>query len=362
MNRAKIYFPALDGLRFIAFLLVFLHHVTFYLSPELANNFFWKYFRNNGWVGVDIFFVLTGFLITYLLLIERGNQQKFSLFNFLKRRIFRIFPLYYFSIFLYFFIAPWIYQNSSPRFFTNINYDSLIWHLFFLGNWHISFHGYGDLRGISQLWAISLDFQFYLSWPIILLFLKNFRASLITTLILISLAVSTRIYLKILGVDHPGIYVNTFARLDTFLFGALLGFTYFYKPEITEKLKKFITLPFQIFYILFFITYLYFANSNNIFYIRNGIVGYLITGFLSTLIILFLIKTNSYFTNILNSKILIYLGKLGFGLYIFHIFSLEIYCYLFNLSNYLLPPLSLTTTILLAVIFNQLFKLFRFVK
>src|SRR3989344_8628341 len=107
----KIYLPSLDGLRFLAFLLVFLHHTTFYINPALAQNFLLIFFNKHGWIGVDIFFVLTGFLITLLMLDERDKNGHFSIKNFLIRRALRIWPLYYLSILVGFFLVPILYSN-----------------------------------------------------------------------------------------------------------------------------------------------------------------------------------------------------------------------------------------------------------
>src|SRR5579872_3871567 len=86
----RLYFPALDGLRFLAFLLVFLHHSIFYSSPNLVLNFFLIAIEKNGWLGVDLFFILSGFLITTLLLKERQEFGKYNLKSFWIRRALRI--------------------------------------------------------------------------------------------------------------------------------------------------------------------------------------------------------------------------------------------------------------------------------
>src|SRR5688500_5665020 len=101
------YFPAVDGLRFFAFFIVFLHHTLLNISSTnpLLNGFL-VIIQKNGWVGVDLFFVLSGFLITMLLLKERQKFGRYSLRNFWIRRSLRIWPLYFLGLLFGFFIFP----------------------------------------------------------------------------------------------------------------------------------------------------------------------------------------------------------------------------------------------------------------
>lgn len=356
----KLYFPALDGLRFFAFLLVFLHHVTFYISDSA--NFFWQFFNKNGWIGVDIFFVLTGFLVTILLLEERAKFGKFSIKEFLKRRAFRIFPLYFLAILVGFFIVPFIFEgwfgiNYLPNNFSNQLQRNLPWYLVFLGNWNSAIFGYGDLRAISQLWAISLDLQFYLLWPLALLFLKSFRSSLIFGVVVILVAILTRAYLISSGVNHPGIYTNTFARLDTFAIGVLLAQILFYKPNILEKLNKFYSSFFQILLLVSTVIFLYLTTAENRLAIRHGIFGYLVISLISSYFILVCIKTNSFLVKVFNLKVFKFLGKISFGLYVWHILSLEMVYYLFKINNSILVPIiAFPILILLAYLSYNFFE------
>ena len=265
MKPTKLYFPALDGLRFFAFFFVFLHHVTFYLREDISKNIFWKFFQDNGWVGVDMFFVLTGFLVTLLLLEERKVNGQFSFKDFILRRILRIWPLYFLALSVGLAIAM---VNGLK-----INFP---WHLVFLGNWGIVLNGYGASRHVSQLWAISVDQQFYILWPLLLLFLKNFKNSLFVAIIIILSSILLRMFLVNSRIQHPAIYVNTFARLDTFMFGSILGFVLFYKPNFLKKIKNLFSPIFQILSITGLVIFLYFVSLENRLAIRNGVFGYLV--------------------------------------------------------------------------------------
>lgn len=348
----KPYFPALDGLRFIAFLAVFLHHATFYMDGDFSENEVWKFFRYSGWVGVDIFFVLTGFLITILLLHERENFGKFSIKHFWYRRILRIWPLYYLAFMVGFFVAPFmfstVFSNSGFIAISNQEVDNTaIWYLSFLGNWSVVLQGYGELRSITQLWAISVDQQFYILWPLVLLFVTGIRSSLFIGLLFILGAVAIRFFLTQIGTQHPGIYVHTSARLDSFVIGALLAQMLFYKPTWIDKFKWFYSLMFQVLSIIVLVTLLYFSHQQEHFAIRNGIYGYLVIALIISYLILVCIKTNTFLVKILSSTPFIYLGKISYGLYIWHILALEILFYSIGRTEYqlLIPILGLPLTI-----------------
>lgn len=357
----KLYFPALDGLRFVAFLLVFFHHVTFYIKGDVTKSPIWSFFRNNGWIGVDIFFVLTGFLVTILLLDERRIHKKFSIKGFTVRRILRIWPLYFLAILVGFFVIPYVFEhllaNSAVNHSQEIS-NNIPWYLFFLGNWNVVLHGYGSFRAISQLWAISVDQQFYILWPLLLLFMKNLKSSLIVCFFIILFSVGTRFYLVNTGVQHPGIYTNTFARLDTFMMGAILALILFYKPAFLDKFSKFYTSTFQILSIFLLGLFLYFSSLNNTFAIRNGVFGYLVISIISTYIILFCIKTNTFLVRSFSQKPMRYLGKISYGLYIWHIIVLEFLFYLLQNQDYdlFLIILGLPLVILLAHLSFKFFE------
>src|SRR5579884_1110409 len=227
LGQRSFYYPTLDGLRFFAFFLVFLHHAfEGWSSPNPVLNFFLIALEKNGWAGVDLFFVLSGFLITALLVKERQEFGSFSLKNFWIRRSLRIWPLYYLALIMGFFIIPFIHTHIFGITPPNININLILkeqtpFYFTLLGNWAVVLYNYPPFTNIAHLWTISLEEQFYLLWPLVLFFTKNFKKSFIAGLILILLAMAFRFYLALHGVRHPGIYVDTFARMDTLVLGSL---------------------------------------------------------------------------------------------------------------------------------------------
>jgi peptidoglycan/LPS O-acetylase OafA/YrhL len=360
-NKVK-YFPALDGFRFFAFMLVFFQHTTFYIKPELVNPILYKFFNNNGWVGVDIFFALSGFLVTYLFLLEREEHKYFSFKNFWIRRALRIMPLYYLAIVVGYFAAPFLYNLifniQIPNLEKTIS-TYLPWHMVFLGNWAEARFGWESLRGVSQLWAISVDQQFYLIWPLVLLLTRSFKSSIFASLLFITFAIVFRFYLVSTTTNHPGIYTNTFARMDTFAFGAIIAQVLFFKPEIFKKIKALFSLPALIILTISFILFLYYSSLDNRLAVRNGVWGYTFVGIFSSYYILYFLEDRSTLVKLFSNKILTYLGKISYGLYIWHILSLEILFYLIKdpKINLLIPFIGLPLTIFFAVITFHFFEL-----
>ena len=173
----KIHFENLDALRFFAFLSVFISHVALFLGFESNNssfNFIKKSFLIHGDLGVNFFFVLSGFLITFLLLTEKDKFSKIFLSHFYLRRVLRIWPLYFLTLILGFFVIYPLASSSLIHFpfLINEGYSFLPWYIFLGANIKIAFLGGGSVV-LAVLWSISVEEQFYLIWPIILSLLSR---------------------------------------------------------------------------------------------------------------------------------------------------------------------------------------------
>lgn len=326
LGQSSFYYPSLDGLRFFAFLLVFLHHAfEGWQSSNPLSNFFLIALEKNGWAGVDLFFVLSGFLITTLLVKERQQFGEFKLKDFWIRRALRIWPLYYLALILGLFVLPHIVLSSSnPAQITYTTIKQLPLYFTFLGNWAVVAFNYPPFANISHLWTISLEEQFYLLWPFILFFCKSFRKSFLAALSLIIFAMSFRFYLAIHGVTHPGIYVDTFARLDTLSFGALAALVFCYHPEKLHQIKKIFKLPIQLIVLvaLFLTLYKIYVFDPNL--IRNVVFGYTLIALFMLYFVLSALEVHTFFGKFLELKPLVYLGKISYGLYVWHILGLEL--------------------------------------
>lgn len=173
----KLFFPNLDGLRFFAFFAVFVNHAFACLgfsSQLVPFNFLIKHFLMNGDLGVSFFFVLSGFLITHLLLEEKESSHSIHIKNFYMRRVLRIWPLYFFIVFLGLILLPY-FSNSLPLHFpiaVNINKLNPLFYLSFTGNFDYLYNGIHNVL-IGVLWSVSVEEQFYLFWPLIIAFIPN---------------------------------------------------------------------------------------------------------------------------------------------------------------------------------------------
>lgn len=163
------YFENLDGLRFFCFLSVFFFHsfITDYESVKKSSVFY--FFKNtvfgNGFLGVNFFFVLSGFLITYLLIKEKKSNKNINIVNFWIRRVLRIWPLYFACVFYGFVIFPYtkIIAGGIP------NETASPWYyVAFISNFDYIHKGLPDAQGLGVLWSVSIEEQFYLVWPVIL--------------------------------------------------------------------------------------------------------------------------------------------------------------------------------------------------
>ena len=156
--------PALDGIRGLAILMVLFFHFTSYggWSP---NGFLEKaYFRaaTAGWAGVDLFFVLSGFLITGILFDTRNSGRFFQ--SFYARRILRIFPLYYAVLVVFFLVIPLLFDVGAD--YTQPQSDQ-VWYWTYLINVKFSIDGWGHFIYLGHFWSLAVEEQFYLLWPLV---------------------------------------------------------------------------------------------------------------------------------------------------------------------------------------------------
>jgi peptidoglycan/LPS O-acetylase OafA/YrhL len=217
--QARFHRPELDSLRFGAFLLVFLHHALphsadeFALGGPLAQVL--AAGARAGALGVDLFFVLSSYLITELLLRERRASGTLDIRAFYVRRALRIWPLYFFALFA---LAPAM-RLVDPRDTLPANYVAGF--ALLSGNWVCAFAGY-PASSFALLWSVSIEEQFYLVWPWLVRD-RVHRIGMFAYAMLI-VALATRVVLAATGVIHPGVWCNTLARLDPIAGGALLAF------------------------------------------------------------------------------------------------------------------------------------------
>jgi peptidoglycan/LPS O-acetylase OafA/YrhL len=218
----RFYFPELDVLRFFAFFAVFIHHwIGFYNEPGVLG-----VVGKAGAFGVDLFFTLSGYLITRLLLRERDETGDINLKAFYVRRTLRIWPLYYFSIALAFLLSQLpVSLTSAPPFVANVFAPMPPIGYFFMATFVYNFNFYGTLLTnpppfMAQLWSLSVEEQFYLFWPWFARYMPR-RRIVVVPILMIAVACVVRATVKF-GMDRL-LWNYTFARIDPIAVGILIA-------------------------------------------------------------------------------------------------------------------------------------------
>ncbi|MEJ2392759.1 MAG: acyltransferase [Gammaproteobacteria bacterium] len=214
----RSHMPQLDGVRGIAILWVILHNAALdnvgpSQSPLMSVI---DLLGQMGWVGVQLFFVLSGFLITGILLDGRGATNQFR--HFYARRTLRIFPLYYGFLCLAFVILPW----SGLVHWSQQEYDITVFYWSYLANWAQPFSQHNVF---PHLWSLAIEEQYYLLWPLLVVFLRK-RSLVYVCLGLIVTAILGRAYLVFNfepSFSSRAMYTFTFARWDALAIGSLLA-------------------------------------------------------------------------------------------------------------------------------------------
>lgn len=214
----------LDGVRGIAVLLVLLVHFSVRPVGELtAIDALYYRAAWAGWIGVDLFFVLSGFLITRILLQSKGDRAGPFFLSFYMRRMLRIVPLYYGFLVVLFFILPAI---APSRLTASVEYQSLVTdqHWFWLYGSNLLAGIRGEyLPLVNHFWSLAVEEQFYLVWPVIIYLLPSSRAVVRACVAIVALTVVARIVVIANGGSFVSIFHLTFTRLDGLAIGALLA-------------------------------------------------------------------------------------------------------------------------------------------
>lgn len=307
--KSKIFFGGLDELRAFAALAVVLHHIELYKNRLGLSSLFdvdiLKYFIGNlGKNGVYLFFVLSGFLITYLLLEEKSSTGGISVAKFYSRRILRIWPLYFIILLVGFLFLPLIYK-AMPYFFEgqtfyNQRIENLVYgknvvlFLFFFSN--VALQIYGPVAGAAQSWSVSVEEQFYFIWPWIVKICADFLwIVLLLIVILINLVNFKIAWFN----DFPFVkaFLSSFA-IDFMAIGGLTAMIYRKHGNIIQVI---ITKKVVVLLILFLVIgHLFYEISHSSLALSFG------------LLIVMVVESN------LKVKLLSRLGKWSYGIYMYH--------------------------------------------
>ncbi len=316
----KIYFANLDALRSIAAILVLVSHIlSEYLSKYFSDEIWFtnpvtQFFFVNGGFGVQIFFSLSGFLITYLLLSEIKEKGKFNLRNFYIRRVLRIWPVYFMVVGFVFIV----YQGIKTLLhIDSIIYESPLMSVLFLSNYDLirilSTEGMYANGMLSLTWSVSIEEQFYLFWPFVFLLVGIHR---IKYAIIGIIAVS--VFFILWGHnDMEMLYHHTVSNLLFLGAGALLAYLQIYEHK---SLKWFVNISKSQWTSIFliFLILLIFAKEP-LFAYEYGHITYFI---LKAVFLFFLLLMLTYKVNrpieFSKATILLKMAKYTYGLYMYH--------------------------------------------
>ena len=205
---------ALDGLRALAILLVILHNTAVF--PSQRN---WALpidvLAHFGWVGVQLFFVLSGLLITQALLVSRGSAHYYR--DFQLRRAARILPLYVLVLVFFLYVLPYCIQLPATT-LASYRHQWSLW--LFVDNWRPPITGI--VSWFPHFWSLAVEVQFYLLWPLLIAWVP-LRRLLATCSALVGVAIAARALMWWLGLPSEAIYINSLARMDALILGAMVA-------------------------------------------------------------------------------------------------------------------------------------------
>ena len=237
--KEKIFFPNLDGLRFFCFFIVFLYHCNEAIFRRISNanekatvNFLFQ----NGNTGVNIFFVLSGFLITFLLIKEKEINGTIVLKNFYIRRVLRIWPLYYLCVFFGFVIFSYAKYKAvlDPHLLSNIKYYAV-----FASNFDvIKIWPQVGAASLIVLWSVSVEEQFYVTWPILLKYAVTKAYPYIFCGLIIFTLIFRSFYLGNTDMDYAMRYFHTFSVIGDMALGGLMAYYCSYDSIVLRFIQK----------------------------------------------------------------------------------------------------------------------------
>jgi peptidoglycan/LPS O-acetylase OafA/YrhL len=307
----------LDGLRAIAFILVFGIH-TDYLGF--------------GWTGVQLFFVLSGFLITGILLDMKASLPSKGYFvKFYGRRFLRIFPLYYFYLFVMWGVTSWLYTLSYRRNYMKLFQAQLPFALAYVYNFFYGSSAFEHQKFVEHFWSLSVEEQFYVFWPMLLFlvpekYLKKLFLFCIALgpLLRVALFFAYRFHLVWWFRDEAvwGLYAFPFSHIDAFALGAYIS-----RYRIPRAKQQFFALLVAVPVIGFAAQYAAtgsFGMWQDVGYpfsmpkAYQFIWGYSILNYWFAVTI-YAVARNGLFNRFLEMKPIKYLGKISYGLYVYHL-------------------------------------------
>jgi peptidoglycan/LPS O-acetylase OafA/YrhL len=303
----------LDGLRGIAILLVLAFHFTPASGPlhGLAHLF------QVGWSGVDLFFVLSGYLITGILLDSAGRPHYYR--NFFVRRSLRIFPLYYACLILYAFLT---FYPGPIRWHDYLHSGDSIWYLFYIGNFRAFVrNAWPGAALLTPLWSLQVEEQFYWSFPFVVAAVKRHTLALILAAAMVAALVVRLLLALVMPANTIGAYVLMPCRMDALAMGGLVAVAVREKPEWLKSpwIGRLTLLCAAVFVAVCVF------QSEAPWSVLMRTLGYTALDFSFTGVLILLIgRHQPALIKICHLRLLTWLGTISYGLYLLHVPSLAV--------------------------------------
>ncbi|QQS42020.1 MAG: acyltransferase [Acidobacteriota bacterium] len=317
------YQPSLDGLRGIAILAVmaFNGHLLF---------------MEGGFLGVDVFFVLSGFLITSILLQGYSETSRFDFKNFYVRRALRLLPAL--LALIVFVVAFALVFESGDRLSNTVT--GVIYTLFYVANWAQVPPFPPGIGPLSHAWSLSVEEQFYIVWPLLLFLLLRLRSRVVLIAAVVAMILASSIASVLMwnaGVPYLRMYFGSDVRAHELLIGCLAALMLYWGVfSDKEKLKTAfqILAPLSLAGILFS----FFAVSHQTGFVYNG--GFALVSLATAVLILGLVLYPSKLSRVFEFGPLVWIGQISYGLYLWHFPVIEGTRKFFEGS---MPPVLLST-------------------
>ncbi len=304
--RRLSFVPGFDGVRALAVLLVVSAHLRLIAGPVYDR---WQ--PKGGQVGVDIFFVLSGFLITGLLLREQWSAGAVRFGAFYGRRALRLLPA------LLLFVAVYLVYAQVDHVSWPLTRSSVLSVVFYYANWKIvTADAFPFIApGLAHVWSLSIEEQFYLAWPLLLVVLMGMRRRLSTALVIMTSAVAVVVVVRALLLQHtaPGIlYFRTDMRADSLLVGAIAAQLWVRCRFRTGALvpAAWIALGFVAFCALRLP-----VDNRFLYYGGNTLIAIAVA-----VMLLAVLETQWSAKRVLQNRALRAIGKVSYGIYLWHYF------------------------------------------
>ena len=336
--------------------MVFIGHMFIFFDVNKDSNYdsFFQFFKL-GRFGVDYFFVLSGFLITWNGLVDYENYS-FSYKKFLLKRILRIWPLYFLIVFIGFF--SFLISDSLGYSIETI--PSFVFFISFTSNFYSSIFGDDFIFFLVILWSIAIEFQFYLIWGLVLKYFKNHLLKI--SFLMIFISILFRIYYLNFDQNDDVLYYNSLGAIANFSIGSLVALMFRNNLSVFKSFT-YRVLKFRLIFYIFLILCVFFH-----YYIFDNPYSRIFERLFYSILFGFVVVDHAFYPrsnfNLGDNKILSYLGKVSYGLYCYHALVISTLIFLLNsiglsqniyLTLFVYPLIIISVSILISIVsFNTI--------